>query len=79
MLIGRILHGDSVNSGQGITHDSLETLLERGRLVGGITGELDPEAFRLAQWWEREGAADPLFFLTPTSHLRRLVGIYWLG
>jgi hypothetical protein len=50
-----MLCGDS-DFGEAITHDSLDSLLERGRLVAGVTSELDPEAYQLAQWWDREGA-----------------------
>jgi PAS domain S-box-containing protein len=65
-LVGQTLEGDYCDSGpycdschnsSTITHDSLESMLERGRIVASVTGGLDPEAFRLAQWWEREGAA----------------------
>ena len=51
--VGHTLHGDDDGS---ISHDSLESILECGWQVARATGEINPEAYRLAHWWDQEGA-----------------------
>lgn len=58
------------------SRDSLDSFLERGSLVAGVNGEIDPEAYRLAKWWNKEGA--DAFVKDQPYHLRQRAKAFWL-
>jgi hypothetical protein len=67
---------DSGSGNAVVTRDSLESLLDCGRRVAKATGGLDLEAYRLAQWWDQEGAAK--FIEAQAPQQRERAHRFWL-
>jgi hypothetical protein len=74
-VVGCTLQGDSWDS-LCSPADSLDSILERGRLVAGAAGEFDLEEYRLKLWWEREGAG--AFVQAQAPHQRHRAQRCWL-